>query len=286
MSRKMQKALHLHLEEDKVTPKYRGKEYAVFEKYDGWYGYFDTEVGKIMSSAGREIPSMIGLSEYLKAKLYGGVGGRLIFEIMIEDTPFAILNGILNRKTIAHNAFIMVHDFVPTAEMDMPFKHRYDRLYDIIEPLNSDVVKRAPILLMSTDKQEWRRMARLMWSKDAEGIILKDVESHYAWGKRNASLMKIKEELTLDLMVVGMVEGEGKYKGTLGALQVMGQKRKIHTISGMTDEQRQVWWHSPPLIVGSVVEVKAMKVLDDGSLREPRFKHVRHEKGSTDVDDV
>jgi hypothetical protein len=40
----------------------------------------------------------------------------------------------------------------------------------------------------------------------------------------------------------------------------------------------------PSLIHGKVVEVKAMKELPDGSLREPRFKCIREDKTIGDID--
>jgi ATP-dependent DNA ligase len=287
MSRKMQKALHLHIEEDKKTPNYRARMYGMFEKYDGWYGYLDTEVGKIKSSAGREIPAVSKLSEYVYAKSLGLPRGRLIFEIMIPNQPFSVLNGILNRKKEqAANAYLMVHDFIPTDKMDSPFHERYIIARRIVGTMNPRIVRMAPVLAQSADKQDWKAMARTVWDKGGEGIILKCMHAKYDWGKRNASLMKIKEELTLDLRVAGMVQGAGKYAHTLGALEVVGKRGKIHTVSGMTDEQRRDWWTDPTSIIGKVVEVKAMKLLADGSLREPRFKHVRHDKAHGDIDDV
>ena len=58
---KPQKVLHLHLEEAKKKPKITGR-YIVTEKLDGWYGYIDYlqgEWGKVTSSSGREIPSLL-----------------------------------------------------------------------------------------------------------------------------------------------------------------------------------------------------------------------------------
>jgi DNA ligase-1 len=81
-----------------------------------------------------------------------------------------------------------------------------------------------------------------------------------------------------------MVKGEGKYSDTLGALLVRDKNGITHTISGMTDGQRELWWENPLLIQGKVVEVKAMKELPDGSLREPRFKCIREDKTIGDID--
>jgi DNA ligase-1 len=121
-------------------------------------------------------------------------------------------------------------------------------------------------------------------SKGGEGVILKDIDSGYFFGKRNDRMLKIKEEVTKDFVVIGIAEGEGKYKDTLGTLVVQGKNRVTHSISGMTDAQRELWWSEPSLIHGKVVEVKAMKELPDGSLREPRFKCIREDKTIGDID--
>jgi ATP-dependent DNA ligase len=287
MARKMQKARHLYDEEAKVVPGYRAKMYAMFEKYDGWYGYVDLEVGKIMSSAGRPIPAVSRLATWLRSETEGMNGGRLIFEIMIRDTPFHILNGILNRrKEQAAGAYLMVHDFVPTAELDAPFHVRYKKAHAMVALIDSPRVQLAPILGQSADKMAWRGMTELVWDKGGEGVILKDMYAPYEFGRRIASLMKIKEELTLDLKVVSVHEGAGKYAGMVGTLGVVGQRGRVHNVSGMSDEQRMWWWANPDTIIGNIVEVKAMKLLKDGSLREPRFKHIRHDKAAGDLDDV
>ena len=96
--------------------------------------------------------------------------------------------------------------------------------------------------------------------------------------------MKIKEELTLDLLVIGMEEGEGKFKGTLGALVVRERDGTEHKVSGMTLKQRNAWWTNPLGIRGVVVEIAAMKRLPNGSLREPRYKATRFDKTVADID--
>ena len=56
------------------------------------------------------------------------------------------------------------------------------------------------------------------------------------------------------------------------------------TQSGMTDAQRDEWWKAESAIIGKVVEIKAMKRLKDGSLREPRFKSIRFDKTVSEID--
>ena len=76
----------------------------------------------------------------------------------------------------------------------------------------------------------------------------------------------------------------GKYHDTLGALLVRTADGIVHKVSGMTDEERDLWWNDPEAIVDSVVECQAMQKLPDGTYREPRYKAVRHDKTSKDID--
>jgi len=279
---KPQKALHLHIEEDKKNPKFKGRMYAIMQKFDGWYGYL--EEGKIYSRAGRLIPSLAHLA---MPKLKG----RLIFEILVEGVPvFSDLNGILNRKAPCNDAYFKVHDWVLHEEAT--FSTRWatacDFCYRYGEEYKMSIVK---LLGQSKNPQVWKDTAKKLWDLDKEGVILKAMDAPYSSGKRNADVMKIKEEVTLDLLVIGLEMGKGKYHSNLGALIVKDKANNTHSISGMTDAQRKMWWNAPKCtfkvphpILGRVVEVKAMKILKDGSLREPRFKAIRYDKTKTEID--
>lgn len=281
---KPQKALHLYIELDKKKPKCTGHDYAIFEKYDGWYGYMDLAEGVIRSRAGRVIPSCEELSKKVLEATKGLDKGVLIFEILIHGvTEFAELNGILNRTVgdyIAKDAYVVCHDYVRNEHV--PFRTRYFNLSSTVSFTND--VRLAEYLDVSSCEATWRRLAEYVWSTGGEGIILKRLEAPYSPDKRNFDLMKIKEEVTLDLLAVDVEEGQGKYKDNTGALVCRDKSGKIHTVSGMTDEQRIEWWRNHKTILGKVVEVKAMKVLPDGSLREPRFKAIRHDKSVKDID--
>lgn len=279
---KPQKALHLYIEKDKKKPKYIGHHYMLFQKYDGWYGYL--EHGKMHSRAGRVIPSL----EHLNFPV---LSGRLIFEILIHDVPeFHILNGILNRKKPCNNAYFKVHDLV--TDVKTIFGQRFENADKEIYRLGDDFTL-APPLGMSYDPLTWQQAAEKVWSMNGEGIILKRLDAPYSAGKRNADLMKIKEEVTAELLVTGLAQGKsgGKYAGTLGTLVCRDKTGKEHNVSGMTDAQRDEWYNAPKAtkatphpILGQVIEIKAMKRLKDGSFREPRFKAIRFDKDRTELD--
>ncbi len=285
----IQKALHLYLDEEKKNPKHIGQEYMVFEKHDGWFGYLDIPSFKIHSRAGREIPSLQHLSDKLRSVAPSTITrGRLIFEIMIEGLEydnFHKLNGILNRKDEdAEEVYLRVHDFLPEFQVDSEAQARYKYAEHIVKQMNTHELTMSTVLGVSSDPIVWKELAEKVQERSGEGVILKRTDAPYSPKKRNADLMKIKEEVTLDLKVIGTYEGEGKYAGSLGGIVVQGKNGVVHNISGMTDEERKVWWAAKEVIVGKVVEVKAMKILTDGSLREPRFKSVRYDKSVEEID--
>lgn len=284
---KPQLAKHLYKELDLKKPNCMGKEYAIFEKYDGWYGYMDVDgasASGIMSRASREIPSLTSWSKTLADALPIMPQGRLIFEITISTVPdFPTLNGILNRSKgncQAPNVVLKVHDFVTGNKL---FKDRYKGVQRFISDVNLPWVQLAPILAIGSHRDA-KEQAQAIWAKGGEGVILKQLDAPYYEGKRNSTLLKIKEDVDADLLVIGVEQGQGKYKNLLGKLTCRDKSGHIHHISGMTDEQRYQWWFNPDAIIGSVIEIKAMKKLKDGGYREPRFKAVRFDKTVADID--
>ena len=283
-----QKALHLHLEEAKKSPKHLGHEYMIFEKYDGWFMYVDCIDGVwqgIRSKTGRRLPSMAMYDRLLEAGPKPNQDVRVIFEAIIPEKVFAELNGMFNQQQYElTNAVLMCHDILFAKYPHTIFSKRYDRLKSVIDFLSYDWMRLAPILTTSADTAIWMNLYHSIVDRNGEGVIAKKADAPYAAGKREHTLMKIKRDLTLDVLVVGMVEGKGKYAGTLGALVVEEKSGQRHEVSGMGDEARHLWWNNRNLILGQIVEVEAMMRLANGSLREGRFKAVRHDKTREDID--
>jgi ATP-dependent DNA ligase len=210
---KPQKALHLFQETDKKKPKYIGHDYMVFEKHDGWYGYIDLPSTVVCSRALREIPALKEFSAMLKDHM-PKTRGRLLFEIMIEGLEydsFPELNGRLNRKhEQVEDVYIQVHDFIPTFNVGVNAETRYKFAEEIVFRTNLPSVRLSPVLGISSSPDKWYDYAEKVWQKGGEGVILKRLKAPYSPDKRNFDLMKIKEEVTLDLKVINLVEGQGK----------------------------------------------------------------------------
>ena len=112
--------------------------------------------------------------------------------------------------------------------------------------------------------------------------MIKDPEAGYEC-KRSVAWLKLKPFIEVSLTVTAVEEGTGKNVGKLGALVCEGvddgKAIRVNVGSGLTDEQRIVYWDNADSIIGDIAEVRADAITQnqDGtySLRFPRFKGFR-----------
>lgn len=130
-------------------------------------------------------------------------------------------------------------------------------------------------------------------SKGGEGLMINLADSTYLQ-KRTDQLLKVKKVYTMDMKVVAVEYGKGKYEDQIGALiceavSEEGYYIRCNVGTGLSDEQRYSWALFPDKIVDKLVEVsyfslsqdKAMKGSKQYSLRFPRLKRVRTDKTET-----
>lgn len=113
---------------------------------------------------------------------------------------------------------------------------------------------------------------------DWEGVMV-NLDTPYEC-KRSKNLIKVKKFYTYDLEVVDTEEGDGRNKGTLGALVVKYKNNTVNVGSGFTDEERRCFWENKDDIIGRVIEVKFKEITVDKktgleSLQFPVFCGVR-----------
>jgi len=286
----VQQVKHLHLELEKKSPNI-AHDYMVFEKLDGWYCYIDYSVelgwGRIMSRAGRPIPSM----EYLHPKLSEllgepGVTLRLIAEAIIPDTPFHALNGIFNRSVgdyYALDAVFAVHDIVFPSKPTEIAIDRFAHIYYIL-PSNSTKFFRAELLQVSDSPSLWKTCFDKVVADGGEGIILKQVDGIYCPGKRNSTLMKIKEEVDADLLCISLYDTVGE-KGGENLNMILQDSKGNETVVRVGKlEEAELYRASPNKAIGHVFKIKAMKRLSGGKFREPRLDYRRDDKTGEEID--
>lgn len=116
-----------------------------------------------------------------------------------------------------------------------------------------------------------------------DGFMRKDPKGLWKAGAGSGGEnLKDKELLVVDLKVIRLIEGEGKFAGTLGAYECL-YNGQIQRVGGgaLTDKERHaIWAHQGRAEggVGSIIEVHALGESTHGLLREPRFARFRTDK--------
>lgn len=159
-------------------------------------------------------------------------------------------------------------------------KEQLIRLKEIIKQFNLSNIEIVPMFYEGTDQSKIWKWLDYAEENDMEGVMV-NLDTPYQC-KRTKDLMKVKKFYTLDLEVVDAVEGDGRLKGTLGALVVDYKGNTVNVGSGFSDKQRKEFWENKDNIVGRVIEVKYKEITknkDTGleSLQFPVFVSLREQ---------
>jgi len=142
---------------------------------------------------------------------------------------------------------------------------------------NVEVVRQ---LYAGTDHSEIWRWLDIAEENDWEGVML-NLDTPYEC-KRTKNLIKVKKFFSCDIRCIGIEEGSGRNKGTLGALICDYKGNKVNVGSGFSDENRKRIWQHPEDIIGKIITVKykeETKNKDGGiSIQFPVFETVRFDK--------
>lgn len=133
-----------------------------------------------------------------------------------------------------------------------------------------DVEKEKQLLLTLVD-------ANTNEPKMLEGAMVKSLEGFYE-KKRSRTWLKMKAEMTDDLRVVSLFEGNGKYIGQMGGFVCDLDGVDVRIGGGFSDAQRIEYWNNPSLAIGRLAEIEYHEKTPDKSLRHPRFLRWRNDK--------
>lgn len=251
------------------------------------------------SRNGKEIELLGFLEDEFKA-IAGGVDvvfdGELIVvkngKILDRQTGNGILNKA-NKGTIgpeeACHVQATVWDVIPyeyfmEGKYPTPYSTRLSYLEKGLHNTLSTKVKLVEYLEVADLKQAYQ-VFNDYYANGQEGIILKDLNGIWE-NKRSKTQIKFKGELECDLLITGIEEGNGKYKGKVGALicESADGILKVNVGSGLNDQHRKNF--TAENIVGKVVSIKynaRIKNKDgDDSLFLPVFVEIREDKDKAD----
>ena len=262
-------------------------------KYDGVRVIAIVQNGSatLYSRNGKLLTNFPHIEEALSHKAYN----NMVFdgEVMSED--FQTLMKQVHRKEGAQtqDAYLALFDVLDLDEFQagkgkLTADERKEQLEILAPYFDGNVIRVVDYTTVDFDTEEGQAtfdaMNKEALDKGYEGLMIKPASAIYEC-KRSHAWLKVKPFIEVTLSVVEVEEGTGRNEGKLGALVVEGEDDgkffHLNVGSGLTDENREVFWEHKDKLIGQLVEVRADAATksqdsdDVWSLRFPRFKTFR-----------
>ena len=185
----------------------------------------------------------------------------------------------------------VIFDMIPREsfikqEVTEIFSREFERMYRIFRPrpiLTPDLCTIRPDLGATKYKHIFLAAQHFLTSEDLreykdfdkwEGLMVREGIAPYEF-KRTGNLRKIKRFKDIELPILDIQEGTGKYEGTLGAIKVLYKNNTVSVGSGFTDEQRDKIWNNWNEYKDKYLKIKYFEESKDEkgnlSLRFPTF---------------
>jgi ATP-dependent DNA ligase len=270
-----------------------GKDFDVQPKYDGCHMVvflFPDGTWDCRSATGEEVNSCEHIGEALHSVLEVTENLAVCGEVWMPGTPFPEISGAFRRHKPQPQLLFAPFDTVLGASPAVPMEDA--RPYRERSRVLRDPRVKHPSLVRFVGTPlpapPWLEDSYAQSLKDKggyDGAILHDLNAPYKVGRcRQGEVIKIKPLLEVDVLVVGLKLDKGKKTGkNTAALEVRLKDGKTGYVStGLTQAEIDAYTDDPKIPLGWIIAVEAMGWTEDGLLREPRFKGVRHDKVAPD----
>ena len=218
---------------------------------------------------------------------------NIVFDGEVMSDDFQALMKQVYRKSGANteDAYLALFDMLPLKEFNegrskLNSLERKQELNKLSKTFGSEI-KLVDYEIINFDNEQgqekFSEMNKEALEKGFEGLMIKPSNNYYEC-KRSHAWLKIKPFIEVTLKVIDIQEGTGKHEGKLGAFSVEGEDDgkffSLSVGSGLTDEQRDMYWADKDKLIGRLIEVRADAITksiegDHFSLRFPRFKNFR-----------
>ena len=190
---------------------------------------------------------------------------------------------IVTKDGEKHGIELLAFDTIPLGyynKQSCPiiYSERRKCLTKLFSGLN--FVKVVPALYSGNDTEKIFEFLKNARDNGEEGIMVNINDALYEF-KRTKNLLKVKVMQDCDLQIVGFVEGEGRLKGTLGAITVDYKGNPLNVGGGFSLDDREFFWYNKDKLLSRVIKVRYFEETQnkDGikSLRFPVFEELREE---------
>ncbi len=254
----------------------KGEWFSLSQKLNGNRASFYK--GKLISRQGKEFTGMQHIISDLEQLgigwFYDGELIRKNIDNLSDGENFRIGTGIINSDAATKEEVkFVIFDFFPEFEIlngqsYATYKIRRKMLNELRNTIKEKNLQNIEIVTMvyeGTDQSEIMKWLDYAVDKGWEGLML-NKDALYKC-KRTTDLIKIKRFYTMDLPIVDVLEGDGRLKGTLGALVVQYKDNTVNVGSGFDDETRVKFWKDKENLIGRIVEVKYKEISKDKKTR-------------------
>ena len=265
----------IHQHQIMLASKFEGKlkgKVSMSLKMDGIRNTALIENGEIkhVSRQGKEV---LGLNEINKAlrklKLDGHmVDGELIrknIDNIPSDDNFRLTTKVVNSKSNDKRGLeFVVFDISPIEDYKnnrgvMQYEERLELMEQLIGEGN-EFIRLVPRFGVTDDVEEIYRQLDKVIADNQEGLMLNTLTGVYGFGKRSKEVLKVKKFEDADVLITNVLEGEGKFKGKLGKIEVQFKYRDkvyINYIgSGFNEFERDYFWTHKEELIGKIVTIK------------------------------
>jgi DNA ligase 1 len=234
----------------------------ISEKLDGVRAYWDgkrflSRLGNVFYAPEwfvKDLPS----DSTLDGELFGG---RKLFQSTV---------GIVKSQDQSDRWKKLVYKvFDIPSEGAKPFEQRMAQLNKMFPNGSHPYVEVVEQTLCKGKEQVDKELERVQ-NLGGEGLMLRQKGSKYV-GSRSSTLLKVKGFEDEEALVIGYIDGKGKFAGMVGSLQCqLANGKKFNVGSGLSDAD-----HAKPPKIGSVITVRYQELTDGGIPRFPTYLGVR-----------
>jgi len=250
---------------EKYADKIDGKTLYTTEKLDGaraiifkWGDKID-----IRTRQGHQLLGLVDIEKDVQALSDGIYDGELLIKNAEQFKDRAVLQETLkitkkdgDKTGLDFWIFdTITHEDFQAGKSKLTYSKRREIL-DNLSVKNLANIHVLPVLYKGKDMLEIQKILKELESKGLEGVMLNVANSFYTLN-RSSGILKMKTFLEFDEEVVSIFEGEGRLKGKLGGVNVLYKgKYPLKVGSGFTDQERELYFNNPELIVGKIIAVQ------------------------------